>query len=291
MLACDMVLSRRGGGRRHFVGRESMFTIGEFSKLTGLTVKTLRFYHEQGLLIPKSVDEASSYRYYDDSQVEAARVIRFLRELDFPLPEIAEILRQQEESNLLEVLQRHRSSIEQRIRTLRSVTQSLDRLIAEENQRQAAASEPPFEVEEKSLAPVLVAGIRQQGRYCDCGPSFGKIGRSFGRHICGPCFLLHYDMEYHEDDADFEACMPVRQTKAVAGVSVRELEGGPCVSLLHRGPYEQLGSTYAIALRHVKRRGYEVRMPTREIYLKGPGMLFRGNPQKYLTEIQLPIQA
>ena len=285
MLPFDMVLSRR-----HLVGRDSMFTIGEFSKLSGLTVKTLRFYHEQGLLIPKSIDEASGYRYYDESQLEAARVIRFLRELDFPLPEIADMLRQQEESNLLEVLQRHRSSIEQRIRTLRTVSQSLDRLIAEERRRQASAAEPPFEVEEKSLPPLLVAGIRQRGKYCDCGQSFGRLGRSFGRHVCGPCFLLHYDMEYQEDGADFEACLPVRQSKTVAGVSVRELEGGPCVSLLHRGPYDELGGSYAIALKHAKRRGYRVRMPTREIYLKGPGMLFRGNPQKYLTEIQLPIE-
>jgi effector-binding domain-containing protein len=40
----------------------------------------------------------------------------------------------------------------------------------------------------------------------------------------------------------------------------------------------------------VKERGYEVTLPTREVYLKGPGMIFRGNPKKYLTEIQLPIK-
>ena len=42
-------------------------------------------------------------------------------------------------------------------------------------------------------------------------------------------------------------------------------------------------------LKYVKERGYEVALPTREVYLKGPGMIFRGNPKKYLTEIQLPI--
>ncbi|MEX2120445.1 MAG: MerR family DNA-binding transcriptional regulator [Pirellulales bacterium] len=39
------------------------FSIGEFSKITGLTVKTLRFYHEQGLLVPSCVGEETGYRY------------------------------------------------------------------------------------------------------------------------------------------------------------------------------------------------------------------------------------
>jgi DNA-binding transcriptional MerR regulator len=43
-----------------------VFSIGEFSKITGLTVKTLRFYHEQQLLPPASIDDRSGYRYYSD---------------------------------------------------------------------------------------------------------------------------------------------------------------------------------------------------------------------------------
>jgi len=70
-----------------------MFSIGEFSKITGLTVKTLRFYHEQGLLAPSAIDEQSGYRYYDKSKIERARIITYLRSLDFSLNEIADILR------------------------------------------------------------------------------------------------------------------------------------------------------------------------------------------------------
>jgi effector-binding domain-containing protein len=39
----------------------------------------------------------------------------------------------------------------------------------------------------------------------------------------------------------------------------------------------------------VKEKGYTVVSPTREVYLKGPGMIFKGNPRKYVTEIQFPI--
>src|SRR5580765_6779149 len=69
------------------------FTIGEFSKITGLSVKTLRFYHEEGLLEPSSVDEQTGYRYYAAEKIEVARVICRLRELEFSLDEIGAILR------------------------------------------------------------------------------------------------------------------------------------------------------------------------------------------------------
>ena len=118
----------------------------------------------------------------------------------------------------------------------------------------------------------------------------GVSGKALGRYICGKCFLLHYDSEYKEDDADFEACMPVRKAKPVEGIDVRELPGGRCVALLHKGPYNELGRSYAKILAFVKEKGYEVLLPTREVYLKGPGMIFKGNPKNYLTEIQMLVK-
>ena len=69
-----------------------MFSIGGFSKITGLTVKTLRFYHEQGVLLPSCVDDQTGYRYYEQSKVETARIIAHLRKLEFSLSDITEIL-------------------------------------------------------------------------------------------------------------------------------------------------------------------------------------------------------
>ena len=67
-------------------------TIGEFSRLTHLTVKTLRHYHEEGLLIPYAVDGVSGYRRYSVSQVPDALLIGRLRRLDMPLPEVRRVL-------------------------------------------------------------------------------------------------------------------------------------------------------------------------------------------------------
>jgi effector-binding domain-containing protein len=146
-----------------------------------------------------------------------------------------------------------------------------------------------FQINEGSADPQLIAGIRMKGRYSDCGAGFGKIGKAFGRYICGKPLLLHYDSEYRETDADFEACMPVRGGKSTAEIAVRELPGGRYVSLLHLGPYQELGRSYAKVLEYIREKGYEVVMPTREIYHKGPGMIFKGNPKKYVTEIQVPL--
>ncbi len=267
-----------------------MFTIGEFSKVTGLTVKALRLYHEEGLLAPSFVDPQTGYRHYDQGQVETARTIAYLRGLEFPLAEIKEILRHRgDDEELLDALERHKTQIEQRVRRLRKVARSLEHFISDERQAKNMA-QTTFDVQEKMLDPVLVGGIRMRGRYSDCGKGFGRLGRALGRYICGKPFLLHYDAEYKEDDADFEACFPIRQAKSVDGVSVRQLSGGRCLSLMHKGPYEQLGHAYARILKHIKEKGYTVVMPTREVYLKGPRMIFKGNPRNYLTEIQIPVE-
>ena len=69
----------------------------------------------------------------------------------------------------------------------------------------------------------------------------------------------------------------------------RNLPGGTAVTLLHRGPYETLGESYKRLLDHIKEQNLTVTTPSREIYHKGPGMIFRGNPKKYVTEIQFLI--
>jgi DNA-binding transcriptional MerR regulator len=58
-----------------------MFSIGEFSKITGLSIKALRLYHEQGILVPTAINQDSNYRYYDQVNVDRARAIALLRQI------------------------------------------------------------------------------------------------------------------------------------------------------------------------------------------------------------------
>jgi effector-binding domain-containing protein len=101
--------------------------------------------------------------------------------------------------------------------------------------------------------------------------------------------LLCYDMEYLEI-ANYEVCMPVKSGQSQGDIEIRDLPAARCISLLHQGPYEQLSRSYEKALAYVKSKGHKLVPPCREVYLKGPGMFFRGNPKKYLTEIQLVIE-
>jgi DNA-binding transcriptional MerR regulator len=266
------------------------YSIGEFSRITGISIKALRFYHEQGLLVPSSVDTATGYRFYDAEKIDKARIIMRLREMEFSLEDISAMLADcDDEAGILNYLERQKQTLQQRIREDRDVVRSLTEIINRETEAGRLLENSSFAVEEKPLEPMLIAGIRMKGKYHECGAVFGKLGKVMGRHISGKPFCLYYDGEYRETDADFEPCFPVRRETSAAGVAVRTLPGGRCLSLLHRGSYDQLGRSYAKILGLAAGRKLTVTLPTREIYLKGPGMIFRGNPKNYLTEIQLPF--
>lgn len=267
-----------------------MFSIGEFSRVTGLTIKTLRFYHEKGLLTPTRVDAGSGYRWYAESKIEVARVIAQLRRLEFTVSDVAEILSSfGDEGDILNHLQRQKATIDGKLQQYGNISRELDRIITTEQEARRVMDSATHTVEVKELEPVLIAGVRMKGKYSDCGRGFSQIGRRFGRHICGKPLMLIYDSEYKADDADFEVCMPIRRGESCDGINVHELPGGTYVALLHTGPYDQLSRSYEKVFAYMSEHGYEVQLPTREVYIKGPGMIFKGNAAKYLTEIQLPI--
>jgi DNA-binding transcriptional MerR regulator len=74
------------------VGGMDVISIGEFSRRSRLSVKALRLYDELGVLLPARVADASGYRFYDPEQLAAARLIAMMRQLDFPLVTIKELL-------------------------------------------------------------------------------------------------------------------------------------------------------------------------------------------------------
>ena len=67
-------------------------SIGEFARRSRLSLKALRLYDERGVLVPSRVDQASGYRYYDTAQLDQARLVVMLRQLQLPLAAIKELL-------------------------------------------------------------------------------------------------------------------------------------------------------------------------------------------------------
>lgn len=270
-----------------------MYSIGEFSMMSGIPVRTLRFYHEVGLLVPAAVDSQTNYRSYDERNLEMAKVIVALRGMEFKLEEIREILAAcGDDTDILGQLERQKKSLIEKLHHYQKVVDTINQFIEKERRtrEEEAMTTTSSDVHVRDVDPILVAGIRMQGCYGDCGKGFAKLGKLLGRQIAGKPLCLFYDGEYREGDATFETCMPIRKPVEADGISVRELPAIHCLSFLHRGPYTELRNTYVRLMKYVHKHGYNVVLPTREVYLKGPGMIFFGNPKKFVTEIQLPIE-
>jgi effector-binding domain-containing protein len=209
------------------------------------------------------------------------------------LDEIAEILRDcSDDADTVALLERHRIELEGRIKDLKKAKCHIDTIINAERMAIAMSQDKSSEIVEKNVPDIRIAAIRWKGRYGEVGRYFGRLAKYVHRYIVGKPFNMYYDEGYKEEDADIETCFPVREDKEIkapADISIRTLPGGKVASIVHKGPYDQLGRSYEKIALYIKQNNHKVTAPPREIYIKGPGMIFKGNPKNYLTEIQIPI--
>jgi len=274
------------------VNKKQLYTIGEMSLNCSLTVKTLRFYDDNGLLPAAFHDAQTGYRYYGRQQVKTARKIRLMKNLGFQLEEIRPCLNPDFTGDQLQILLKHKKEqISKEIREKQRLKQELsvmEQFLREENTMNELNGTQI--IEEKQIQPMLVASLRYKGKYQNVGDYIGRLYKKYGRISCGTIFCRYHDGEYRENDADIEVCLPVKKSQKADGFKVYELETGRFVCLNHNGPYEKLGETYQALADYCKSYSLLTAPPSREIYHKGPGMFFRGNPEKYITEIQLKIK-
>jgi effector-binding domain-containing protein len=264
-----------------------MYSIGEFSLISSMTVKTLRHYHKKGILIPSFVDDDTGYRYYSSKDIDRASVISILKTFQFSLKDIETfLLDMNEDADVIEALKDKKAQIDADIKSLKNVTCAIDSIIYKE-QEASTMTNTTTNIEIKVIPEQLVVSTRWQGAYSDTGKAMGKIYRAGGRQSAGPALNLYYDGE-HKDIADIESCLPVKK-QLKSKLDCRVLPQQQCVCLIHKGPYETLGASYKALFDYMKKNGLTMALPTREIYVKGPGMIFKGNSEKYLTELLIPI--
>ena len=108
---------------------EVLLPIGDFSRMTYLSVKTLRHYHELGLLDPERIDAATGYRFYNPSQVSVAQVIRRLRDLGMPLEDIRAVLGAPDVPSRNEVIAAHLRRMEHQLKQTQATVSSLRALL------------------------------------------------------------------------------------------------------------------------------------------------------------------
>jgi DNA-binding transcriptional MerR regulator len=272
------------------------YRIGDFSLMSRLPVKTLRYYHEIGILEPSRVDAATGYRWYDDESLRRAGLVRRLRELDFGLEEIAEIARDEADGKAIAALARLEDKareLGERIERYRRIKSEIEGFLADE--RESESEETPGEVETAEIEELLVASVGYRGRYSDIGRRIGGLYREFGRWADGPCFALYRELEYSED-AEIEVCLPLRRdseeaAKSRGGGSVEALPGCRALCLVHRGPYEKIGDSYRRVFGFVAEKGLRIASPVREVYCRGPGAILPRSPKSYRTRLIVPILA
>jgi len=265
-----------------------VLTIGEFSRTVRLSVKTLRFYQEEGILMPVRVDDATGYRFYDENSYERAEAILTLKEMGFSLKEIRTIFRDCAAEEDL------RSFIDAKLRDIRARKEELARL-----ERRLASyerlidSESPaysWDIGEIELTIPHFLSLPIRGSYDLISDAFRKLYRKAGRYSQGKPFCFFHDREYREEDASLEVVLETEREQTVPGLKTGKMEGLKAVKAVYTGPYGGQGSVYLKLFGYCSSRGYIPAEPIIEHYVKGPGLVFRGNPQNYLTECIIPVR-
>lgn len=264
-----------------------MYKIGEFSKMTLLTIKALRYYHEQDILVPSVIDEHNGYRSYSIQQVELARSIKMLRDLEFSVKEIKEIFDMIDDLEDLPYYMTEKfNQIESEIARLEVIKK---RIVQAGKKRKEVMNMNEYEVIKKQLDEAQVISIRYKGRYDECGSYISKLYKVAKGAQKDVPFNIYYD-EGYEEIADIEVCLPVKKEVVSKEVAFKNIPAVQVLSVIHIGPYDQVGGAYEAISKYAKDNGINLVGPTREIYRKGPGMLFKGNPNKYVTEVIIPIK-
>ncbi|MCX7772529.1 MAG: MerR family transcriptional regulator [Clostridia bacterium] len=268
-----------------------MFKIGDFSKLTQVSVRMLRYYDEQGLLKPTTVDSFTGYRFYSASQISRLHRIMALRDMGFLTVEIASILDEGLPDNAvkdrlqLKIKEIGEAIVHQKekLRRLESFVQSLE-----------TESGVKMEVVLKNVPSYKVIGLREIiPAYNAEGMLWQKLGAYVGKNRipCGsPSFAIYHDGEYREADVDVEVVMGVEKpVEAGDGFSYRETEAVPVMAtIMVPGPYEGIGAAYESLAKWIEENGYRMAGLCRQVSHKGPWN--EKEPKQYLAEIQIPVE-
>ncbi|HLF79415.1 MAG TPA: MerR family transcriptional regulator [Dehalococcoidia bacterium] len=280
-----------------------MIRIGDFSRLSRVSVKTLRYYDELGLIKPVRVDEFTGYRYYDHDQYVRLNRILALKDLGFSLEQIGHLLEAGLSSSQMRgMLELRRAEIEQRVGEERG---RLTRIEAWLSQLGREDVMPEYEVVVKRVEAVKVASVRG---VVPTPPEQGLLWAKLAPHLAKhsvqmslPCIALYDDAGPREQDWDIEVCQPIKgELPSAADVTVRDLEVVETMAtVVHRGPWLTVSDAYAALGKWVEDNGYCVDGPCREVILnaveeKDPARVAAGQGASQtdpatVVEIQFPV--
>ena len=189
--------------------------IGEFSKRNEVTIKTLRYYEEIELLMPREIDDYTGYRYYDVSQMQDMNKIKYLKNLGFRLDEIKEMLKQNWNLPSSDAIAQKLEACRNEIRALQKRETELCYVYSNITHQNTMGE---FTI--KSLPQIIVASYRTvvnsyQDLFYLCPNVIGKEMARLGCECPEPGYgyTIDHNKEYTESNIDIEYCEQVLEKK------------------------------------------------------------------------------
>jgi DNA-binding transcriptional MerR regulator len=245
-----------------------LLSIGDFSRMTFLSVKTLRHYHDVGLLEPAYVDDHSGYRYYRLDQVTTAQLIRRFRSLDLPVEEVRTVLSAPDEESRNRVIVAHLERMSAQLRETQATVESLQRLLTAPTQ---------LTVTYRDEAPVAALGIVETVDASEWIPwwiaAFTELHealRASGLSRTGPDGALFPTEAFTDERGELVAFVPIpaEAAPAVGGrVQVVQVPGSRVAVTTYDGPLVDLDQAYSAVGAWVWEQARSADGPVREWYL------------------------
>jgi DNA-binding transcriptional MerR regulator len=271
-----------------------MIRIGDFSKLSRVSVKTLRFYDEMGLLKPVEVDRFTGYRYYEFDQLPRLYRILALKDLGFSLEEVGRLLEGGLSTEQMRgMLKLRQAEIRQR---MEEESERLERVELWLRQIEQEDSMSTYDVVIKKIEPLNVASVRgavptppdQRSLWDELMDYLQKKNA----RMIGPPMAIYHDKEFKERDWDIEVVMPLSEGIASdQRVNVYELPGAEKMAcVVHTGPFATIGEAYDALAKWIDQNGYQIVGPGRELNLRLPDKLGDQHDPNTVNEIQFPVE-
>ncbi|MAT05505.1 MAG: MerR family transcriptional regulator [Acidimicrobiaceae bacterium] len=242
-----------------------MLTIGQFSQFTHLSVRTLRRYHDAGLLEPAQVDETSGYRYYTADQIPTAQVIHRLRELDVPIVDVRQILRSPDPAVRGELVADHLRRLEAQLDRTRAAVASLHRLLQPERAQ--------LDVEVRHVPAVTVAAVEGEVGSDDVLDWYAGAMAELDAVVSSPAGSpggLYDNSLFETGRGHLLVYRATENPPSVGRVHPVTLPPVDLAVATHVGEHDDIDVTYGELGAWVVNNALAVDGPVRETYLVGP---------------------
>jgi DNA-binding transcriptional MerR regulator len=268
-----------------------MFKIGEFSKLSSISIRMLRYYDEKDILKPEFVDPSSGFRYYFAKQLTTVGKIQKLKSLGFSLAVIRNMLAA---NNLETYFEIREEELKEELQVIQSQGRMLESL---KNQLDRQDSLMPYNVILKTIPRRRVISLRRQvNSYYAEGQLWEALEEFSSKHNIlfdtdGYAMAIYHDPVYREDNADIEiqcsitdACKTVEdeEFKFFTTMSIQ------VASVTFSGSYEQMPLVTKASAQWIEDNHYKISGPMFNIFHVSPAT--ESNPDKYITEACIEVK-